>query len=444
MSTHPALPERSVFRDTLPSTLQGLKKRARKTRLPHQSHTDALDSVAVKMGYADFHRAEKALNPRNAARAPRSQSHYPVYLSAYWRNTEGKTHSAGCETLEIALPRPLSDIVSRHQARCARNLEAFRMQAPDHLEMVPNASDQARARELLVRAALSLQFMDVCGLRPATSQKHLQALEQLENFPSKDHVSLWIDPETNTWLALDEPYDHVNRASEVKDRLDWLTQNDLHLTKPGWQGLYYPGHATAHLISPSHDLVRRTSKALEGLRPIAVVPSPDQRWNGTSAPYTDRFISPARVESGIARRARPGTTYGFSKGAVEYHREAGYPSLWRPKTPLSQADHKKIGLELQRLMISPMPYKAYQKIRTWCSTLENWMYSEYRGLDRDKGFEDTYYGGKPTAYGSVAQQLAALERVCAIVNGGYDECKPRRDLLKDLHVVRLGIEAQRN
>lgn len=439
MSTQSSLPER--VSDTLPKTIQGIKKRAKKICLPGQKHVETLDIVARELGYRDYYQAQHMLAsgevlPETAVH----QSRHSVFLSAYWRDTDTKPRSAGCETLEVFLPRPLNTIVSKHQTSYARNLEGFRQEALDHLEMISNASSQARAWELLVRAALILQFMEVTGLRPATSQKQRQALELLAGFPSKDHASLWIDSASGMWVALDEPYGHVNELSMVEKRAAWITAKSLHLTKPAWSGLYYPDNAVPHLISPAADLLSKVTETLEGLSPIAVVPSGEQEWLGVSEPYNARLISPARKASGVARRARPGTTYGFSKGAVEYHRKAGYPLLWRPETPLSQADHKRVGAELQCLMISHMPFKAYDKIRTWCSTLENWMFSEYRESDREAGFYETYYGGEPSVYPTVSYQISALKRVREIVIDGYIECKPRRDLLKDLEIAIAIIE----
>lgn len=441
MSTLPSLPEHISFSNTLPKTIQGIKKRAKKIGMPGQKHTEALDIVAREMGYRDYRQAQHTLASSEGF-LETNQTGYPVFLCAYWRDTNTTPRSAGHETLKVYLPRLMNDFVSKHQVTYARNLEGFRQEALDHLEMISNTSSQARARELLVRAALSLQFMEVSGLRPATSQKQLQALKQLEGFPSRDHVSLWIDPASGAWVALDEPYGHVNKETMVKMRAAWIADSSLHLTKPSWAGLYYPNSAVPHLVSPSVQLLRKTTVALEGQSPIAVVPLEEQPWSGTSEPYNTRFISPARIASGVLRRARPGTTSGFSKGAVEYHREAGHPSLWRPETPLSPADHRKVGAELQCLMISLMPYKAYQKIRNWCSTLENWMYSEYREGDRNQDFDNTYYGGEPSEYITAPEQLSSLKRIRAIVINGYVECKPRRSLLKDLDIATAVIEEQ--
>lgn len=443
MSTPSSLTERVSVTKTLPKTLKGIKKRAKKICLPGQKHAEALDIVARQLGYRDYYQAQQNLAsgevlPETALH----QTQHSVFFSAYWRDTDTRPRSAGCETLEVFLPRPLNSIVSKHQATYALNLQGFRQEASDHFEMISNANSQVRAWELLVRAALTLQFMEVSGLRPATSQKQRQALELLTDFPLKDHVSLWIDPASGTWVALDEPYGRVNNESNVMKRAAWISDKALHLTKPAWAGLYYPDNAVPHLISPSEALVTKITESLEALSPIATVPSNDQPWPGTSEPYNARFTSPARKASGVVRRARPGTTYGFSKGAVEYHREAGYPLLWRPEKPLSQPDHKRVGAELQCLMISPMPFKAYDKLRTWCSTLENWMFQEYREDDREAGFYDTYYGGEPSRHSSARDQVSALQRVIQIVNDGYGECKPRRDLLKDLECALAMIESQ--
>lgn len=443
MSTSSSLPEHSSFTKTLPQTLKGIKKRAKKICLPGQKHAEALDMVARELGYRNYRQAQQKLASGDVPPETASnQNRHSVFLSAYWRDVDTRPRSAGCETLEIFLPRPVNSIVSKHQATYARNLEGFRQEAADHFEMISNANSQARAWELLVRAAFTLQFMQVSGLRPATSQKQRQALELLTDFPLKDHVSLWIDPTSGTWVALDEPYGHVNDVSNVTKRAAWISDKALHLTKPIWAGLYYPDNAVPHLISPNEALVTKITGSLEALSPIATVPSEDQPWSGTSEPYNARFTSPARKASGVARRVRPGTTYGFSKGAVEYHREAGHPLHWRPEKPLSQPDHKRVGAELQCLMISPMPFKAYDKLRTWCSTLENWMFQEYREGDRQAGFYENYYGGEPSRYLTVPEQVSALMRIREIVIEGYGECKPRRDLLKDLEGAVAIIESR--
>lgn len=68
------------------------------------------------------------------------------------------------------------------------------------------------------------------------------------------------------------------------------------------------------------------------------------------------------------------------------------------------------------------------------------MFSEYRESDREAGFYETYYGEEPSVYPTVSDQISALKRVREIVIDGYIECKPRRDLLKDLEIAIVIIE----
>ncbi|MNG30237.1 hypothetical protein D3C84_1158200 [compost metagenome] len=70
------------------------------------------------------------------------------------------------------------------------------------------------------------------------------------------------------------------------------------------------------------------------------------------------------------------------------------------------------------------------------------MYSEYREADREKSFDDIYYGGEPSVYATVLDQVSALKRIREIVIDGYSECKPRRDLLKDLEIATAIVEGQ--
>jgi hypothetical protein len=95
---------------------------------------------------------------------------------------------------------------------------------------------QARAR----KTAGALHFRsDVEMVGCISNLKSSCRPSSSEGFPSKDHVSLWIDPTSGMWVALDEPYGHANNEPMVKARTAWITHNTLHLTKPAWAGLYY-------------------------------------------------------------------------------------------------------------------------------------------------------------------------------------------------------------
>ncbi|MEA1130536.1 hypothetical protein, partial [Klebsiella pneumoniae] len=78
-------------------------------------YTEALDIVAREMGYRDYRQAQQALASSEGF-SEVNQTGYPVFLCAYWRNTDTTPRSAGCETLKVYLPRPMNNFVSKHQA----------------------------------------------------------------------------------------------------------------------------------------------------------------------------------------------------------------------------------------------------------------------------------------------------------------------------------------
>ena len=161
---------RHPLHSALPSTLSGIKRLAKAIgKHDGTPHIKALDRAAKVCGYQNYHHARRALECTSATDQPQ-QSSFSIYLSAYWRDTSTKPITAGLETLQIQLPKPLLSILKRHQCSSARNLEAFFMEFDDHLEMRPNVTSQARARELLYRGALTLQFMEATGLQPATTR----------------------------------------------------------------------------------------------------------------------------------------------------------------------------------------------------------------------------------------------------------------------------------
>lgn len=83
--------------------------------------------------------------------------------------------------------------------------------------------------------------------------------------------------------------------------------------------------------------------------------------------------------------------------------------------------------------------KARSKLRVhYRSELENWANLEHPGSD--VGYE-AYYGQQQLKhFGSRVQKLAALARAKAIVEEGYNDCKPRRELLAAIDAFIVGIK----
>lgn len=416
-----------------PSTLDGIKRKAKSIgRDTEMSHLAALDVSARHSGFENFHHARKAIQSGQ-------QKHllHSIFLSAYWHDTSTKAGAAGLEILEIQLPRPLSLFLSKRQCSYAQNLQGFFVEYFDHLEMRGNANSLERAKELLVRAALALQFIEATDLHPVTTKLQRSAMEFLGKLPSCDHMSRWVSS-TGDWIALDEPYKHVNEQPCLATREAWVTANNIHWAKPDWGGLYYPGNAAPHILSNNPDLLHKIFAVVEGLSENAL--QKDGQWAILAQKYYSQFVSPARQSTSKKRKPRPGTTYGYSKNAVEYQRSAGYPSRWRPDQIMSMENHKELGGVLKRLYHSDTPYTAHAKIRELQSELEDWMFSEYRHENRDDVDFDVYYGGDNVqSYLGVSEIVNAIDHVRSMLEGTYLDSKPLRDLIRKLEVARSHI-----
>lgn len=306
------------------------------------------------------------------------------------------------------------------------------------MEMRSNVESQARARELLTCAALALQFMESTRLRPVTTNAHREPMEHAEHLPSSDHVSRWFCGKSGSWLMLDEPYDHVTQQDEFQMREAWVAANNLLWARPEWDGLYYHGHAVPHFVSKDDELLRRAVSVVERL--VEQGRAGNDSWVFSSELFNAQFVSPARERDGKKRKPRPGTTYGFSKNAIEYRWQEGFGSIWRPAQQMSMANHKELGRTLKRLYISGTPYEAFERLKVVQSELENWMFAEYRLEDREDVDVDVYYGDFDLEkYETVEAMVAAVDHGCSIMKGTYLDSKPLRDYLKKLEAARLHI-----
>ncbi|EIU3494369.1 DUF5623 domain-containing protein [Pseudomonas aeruginosa] len=418
-------------------SLKGIKRRAKALGKQQQiPHTQALNLAAQLEGYESFHHARRSIARTEASLPAHSRLTYSIYLSAYWRDSSASPRKAGLETIKIELPRPLAEFLKRHQIHRARNLESFFLESEDHLEMRSNLDSQDRARELLQRAALTLQFIEATGLRPATNQLQRESMEQMDQMPNRDHVSRWISPHGD-WLFLDEPYSHAKLKHETAARQAWLSAKGLHGAWPAWGGLYYPTESLPHFSASNSSLLKHVVQVVENLPPV--IAGAWQQWPWISDSYYAQFISPAREASGRKRKARPGTTYSWSKNAVAYRTMVGHGSTWRPNHAMSLDNHRVIADELKRLGSARLHYMAYNKLQEVRSELENWLFAEVSGLNRDPtdDYHNLYYGGEsPKGYLQLEEKLAAMDRVRAILVAAYPDCKPLRDLLKVLDAAR--------
>jgi hypothetical protein len=399
------------------------KKLSREQNIPHHL---ALDAASRQAGFENFVHAKRQLPASRAALG------FPVYLSIHWftprvRKDEPKPSGPrwGRELLCVHLSRALPEIVAKHRVGRARGLHGFRMEYEDHLEHRTNVEGQAEARRRLLAAARSLRFMEATGLQPVSTRKYDAISQILTTLPGRDHDSDWFDPDTEAYVCLDEPYARAVGGKSA-ECAQWLQSRSLlHMVVPDWEGIYYAGQCTPRLVSPDGALLQRVAVALADVQPVI---EPEQ-WPHETGRYNDEFVSPKREADGRPRRRRPGPSWGEHKGATPYGGDIGIPSRWRPTKAMPFELHQQLGPLMQGLAAVGFSSRVNAKLITARSELEDWSIMEHRDQLGDAVY-DIYYGGPRAIYGSTdAERLEMLEMARAIVERGYDDCKPRRTLL---------------
>jgi hypothetical protein len=414
-----------VIASIRPSTVDGIKQLAKKIRRERNiTHAEALEDASRQAGYENFVHAKRQLVGGGAP------SVFPVYLSVHWRAPRERSGErrhdslhAGREILRVDLARPLSGIVAKHRVSRGRGLHGFRMEYEDHLEHLTNVQGQDAARQVLLTAARSLRFMEATGLQPVSTQKYRDLLRALEKMPGRDHESQWFDPATEGYVLLDEPYEAaLKNHSAARHR--WLERNGLQMVAPNWEGIYYPGECLPLLVGPDGALLQRVAGALEKVQPV----TEPETWPHETGLCGDDFVSPKRQADAKPRRPRPGPSWREHKGAMPYGGAAGTPSRWRPTKPMRFDLHQQLG-PLMKKLCGGFSWRVSQKLSAARSQLEDWSIMEHKHQHEDAVY-DLYYGGPSTPVCNTdAERLQVLTTGRAIVERGYDDCKPRRDLL---------------
>ena len=406
-----------------PSTVDGIKRLAKVIKRERGlTHHEALDLAAQRAGYQNLRHAQHQL-----AESPKRHA---LYLSAYWSTRA----DCGRETLKIWLPKPLHEIASRHEIPRPRNLRNFYVEAEDHLERLIDLDSQESAHDALFAAARTVRFMAATGLRPTTTLKQLQPMRRFESLPDKDHPSEWLDTETRAWVYLDEPYGR----SEHEGRAAWASAQKLQMIRPEWEGIYYPGQAIPFLFCVDRILADRLHRQLQQLHASRIEPV----WDGDSEPYASAFISPAREASGRPRRGRSMPAYGPRKGAVPYGaRKGGEKSLWRPVRRMPLESHLKLGPLLSSLCVSGLSHARTSAISRIRSRLDDWLQMEYPSEEEmtQEQFHNAYYGSRYSPIMDAQSQVVALQQAVTLLEEGYLDCKPRRDMVNKLRSIAAAI-----
>ncbi len=410
-----------------PSSIDGIKQLAKKisreSKIPYMR---ALTEASRQAGFVNFIHAKRHFAGKVEL------VRFPVFLSVHWhapRPSQGKRQPgevwAGREIFRVDLSRPLPEIVAKYRVKHGRGLHGFRMEYEDHLEYRTNVDGQNSARSLLLSAARSLLFMESTGLQPVSTNRYDVIAQKLQELPGRDHMSDWFDPVTGSYVCLDEPYEAAVERHLFERRL-WLERNALKMVTPrGWQGIYYAGECIPFLISSDGELLQRVADALSE----STVISKPESWPYETGKCNDDFVSPKRQEDAKPRRPRPGPSYRERNGAMPYGGQTGIPSRWRPAKAMPIHFHRELGPLLQGLTSTTFfSRRVHQNLLAIRSDLEDWLFKEYKDHLGNEVY-DIYYGGRSLVGGSEVEIVEMLLMAKSLVERGYADCKPRRQLL---------------
>lgn len=408
---------------TPPSTIAGISRLAKTIRRERGiKHTLALDQAAQIAGFQNHKHAK-----RQFALVTPLEPRQSLYLTVYWHDREAQPFSGRC-TAAVQLPRSTLNFLPSLKARGYWLLGGFELESADHLRARSNATSQERAQKRIMDAVRELQFCaatDLCPMRKMADKRRVSFLQEL---PGQDHLSLWVETGSGNWLALDEPYPGRFDIKQGK-REQWIAAQGLTTIKPDWEGLYSPGNSIPILVTHDVSLQNKVASIVGQLPPLPTID-----WGSLSGSYYSQFLSPMRIASGKRHRARPDASYGRRAGAIAYGGRPGVASEWRPEKSMTVKQHQTLGEILRGLSWSDLSTPARNKLDGWISKLDDWSAIEHSD-ESSRALSSLYYGERRASYTTLRGQLRGLSKARFLILASYNECSPRRALLKALDAI---------
>jgi hypothetical protein len=421
-----------------PTTIEGIKRLA--SRLGKRDgirRGEALDAAAAQAGFPSYFQAHNQL-----ARPPAVPQTYDAFISVYWAEARGRE---GQELLVVPLGKKLAELVTPRQLYTSRYFHGLKFVADDHLGRGARAKSQEEAREWACEAARLLTFLDVTGLKPSKSRARIYPQGKSANaVPRLDHYSRWYHRETGAYVLADEPYDAVGSSLEA-ERKAWAARHGWQVGRTSWAGMYRPGETLLYLTADGakgFDLVAMIA-ALDRLPP-AVVP---ETWSGRSLAFDDEISTPAgrTVRPPRPKPAKPRPKRGPTEWYVEpfsgRHRQ-------KPSAAMPVEAHAEAGLLLRTVLGTDLPsWRLHDRLVDVRARLDEWAEVEYAptGLD-DETIRALYFGGpearvfkEPDPFDAKAA-IEQLQRVKAILQQHYRDCKPLRSVLSGIDKVIAKFE----
>ncbi|MBB3658572.1 hypothetical protein FHX15_003819 [Rhizobium sp. BK650] len=423
--------------DIRPTTIEGIKRLAKTiSKRDDVAHSVGLDRASVRAGFSSHTNARRTLQASTIVLPPPI---FSTFISVHWRNP--KTRSRGNEIIEVALPKPLDEIIAAPQYKYAAGLRYFTRWASDLISCHMSTEGANSAIALACRAARTLQFMACTGLRPSSKTTPIRA-DFGRDLPGRDHGSSWYDPIEKRYLFVDEPY-----AAAVKDRQQerdaWSVGNRREIAKPLWAGMYYPeGGSELYLVSDGQKGLPLGPVLLAlSCMPAPVVPENCKRVTTTDG---ELFRSPGEVldakeKAQKAKKMRGPRTTGNNAVAYRMVMASGR----RPNAKMAVATHQRVG-QLLKDVISATRQRAgiINRLASVRSELDNWVQLEYDhdALPNDVFFELYYHERNivpDNEYGIAGRNLhiKRLEEAKGLIASSYPDCKPVRDLLRKLDLA---------
>jgi hypothetical protein len=238
-------------------------------------------------------------------------------------------------------------------------------------------------------------------------------------------------------VYLDEPY-----SESTEHRIPWAAKHQLHMISPSWEGLYSPGMSVPFLFCNEAAMATRLA---EQIAHLASLPTP--AWDGESADYFALFVSASRAATGKERRPRSMPAYHgeVHRGALPYGAaRGGDVSRWRPAKRMPLEMHLTLGPLVAALANSELPSVAHRAVGRVRTTLDDWLQMEYNRDEMSvEQFEAAYYGHKRLRpITGITEQIEAFRRVIDVLQQGYAECAPRRQMLKRLTKAQAALVAR--
>lgn len=427
-----------------PSTLDGIKRLAKKLKGEQHIHARALDAAAQAAGFQNFRHASNVL--RTAPKPEHPRPGHRIFLTAYWKDREGG--ASGRETLTMLLSASWEELITPLQLQNHRALVHFRSEGPDHLARSQLLHTQSGGRRAVCAAARALHFMDATKLRPSKSHSRAFPGGRSSNaIPGHDHYSIWYDRETKRYLFVDEPYESAVE-SKAQERLAWAKQHGFTIVKPEWAGMYAPD------VGSRLYLVADEAKGIP-LEPVVAalnkLPAPiiEDAWNGESVPMAPFFVSPGAIAKAEAAKNK----LKVPRNSSSQRNSVGYVQTFvgpqrRPKDRMPIEMHAEVGRLLKSVLVATYHRKGvYNRVNAIRSELDEWTQREYNHTELpNEQFFDLYYHESCSTFSRSLTEAErerhaeSLAQVKKLLGEHYPDCPPLRSLLKKVDAAATSLQ----